>query len=65
MTFVDTTGLGLLVRLLAELRDNGGDLALVASADCGALRRLSSMNLAGLFRVFDAVPGAAALPATG
>ncbi|MEU7891371.1 STAS domain-containing protein [Nonomuraea sp. NPDC049152] len=65
VAFTDTTGLGLLVRLVAELYDEGGDLALVASAGCPALRKLGRMNLTDLFRVFDSVPAAASLPLTG
>ncbi|MEV0390878.1 STAS domain-containing protein [Nonomuraea sp. NPDC050643] len=52
LTFIDTTGLGVLVRLLATLRDRDGSMALVAP-DGQVLRRLRRTNLAPLFPIYD------------
>ncbi|MEU0571806.1 STAS domain-containing protein [Nonomuraea sp. NPDC005983] len=52
LTFIDTTGLGVLVRLLANLRDRDGTMALVAP-DGQVLRRLRRTNLAPLFPIYD------------
>lgn len=54
LTFIDTTGLGVLVRLRAALRDREGTLALVA-ADGQVLRRLRRTNLAPLFPIYDSL----------
>ncbi|MBB2741980.1 UNVERIFIED_ORG: anti-sigma B factor antagonist [Microbispora rosea subsp. rosea] len=50
--FIDTTGVGLLVRLVHNLRDRNGDLALIAPAG-QVLRILRWTNLTRLFRVLD------------
>ncbi|MFB4275005.1 MULTISPECIES: STAS domain-containing protein [unclassified Nonomuraea] len=52
LTFIDTTGLGVLVRQLAALRDRDGTMALVAP-DGQVLRRLRRTNLAPLFPIYD------------
>ncbi|MEV1171023.1 STAS domain-containing protein [Nonomuraea sp. NPDC049784] len=52
LTFIDTTGLGVLVRLLATLRERNGTMALVAP-DGQVLRRLRRTNLAPLFPIYD------------
>ncbi len=52
LTFIDTTGLGLLVRQLASLQDRDGTMALVAP-DGQVLRRLRRTNLAPLFPIYD------------
>ncbi|MEU8249050.1 STAS domain-containing protein [Nonomuraea sp. NPDC048916] len=52
LTFIDTTGLGVLVRLLDSLRERDGTLSLVAP-DGQVLRRLRRTNLAPLFPIFD------------
>lgn len=59
LTFIDTTGLGVLVRLLASLRDRNGTMALVAP-DGQVLRRLRRTNLAPLFPIYDTLPQALA-----
>ncbi|NRQ36202.1 STAS domain-containing protein [Nonomuraea sp. NN258] len=59
LTFIDTTGLGVLVRLLATLRDRDGTMALVAP-DGQVLRRLRRTNLAPLFPIYDTLPQALA-----
>jgi anti-sigma B factor antagonist len=59
LTFIDTTGLGVLVRLLATLRDRDGTMALVAP-DGLVLRRLRRTNLARLFPIYDTLPQALA-----
>jgi anti-sigma B factor antagonist len=53
LTFIDTTGLGVLVRQLAELRARDGTMALVAPADGQVLRRLRRTNLAPLFPIYE------------
>ncbi|GGO17511.1 hypothetical protein GCM10010116_35440 [Microbispora rosea subsp. aerata] len=50
--FIDTTGVGLLVRLLHRVRDRNGDLALIAPGG-QVLRILRWTNLTRLFRVLD------------
>ncbi|MEV7807066.1 STAS domain-containing protein [Microbispora sp. NPDC088329] len=50
--FIDTTGVGLLVRLLHNLRDRNGDLALIAPGG-QVLHILRWTNLTRLFRVLD------------
>ncbi|MFG1944498.1 STAS domain-containing protein [Nonomuraea sp. NPDC048826] len=52
LTFIDTTGLGVLVRQLADLRERDGTMALVAQ-DGQVLRRLRRTNLAPLFPIYD------------
>jgi anti-sigma B factor antagonist len=52
LTFIDTTGLGVLVRQLAELRERDGTMALVAP-DGQVLRRLRRTNLAPLFPIYE------------
>jgi anti-sigma B factor antagonist len=52
LTFIDTTGLGMLVRQLATLQDRDGTMALVAP-DGQVLRRLRRTNLAPLFPIYD------------
>ncbi|MDA0636288.1 STAS domain-containing protein [Nonomuraea sp. MCN248] len=52
LTFIDTTGLGVLVRQLAALRERDGTMALVAP-DGQVLRRLRRTNLAPLFPIYD------------
>ncbi|HLU71923.1 MAG TPA: STAS domain-containing protein [Nonomuraea sp.] len=52
LTFIDTTGLGVLVRQLADLRERDGTMALVAP-DGQVLRRLRRTNLAPLFPIYD------------
>ncbi|MEU1385665.1 MULTISPECIES: STAS domain-containing protein [unclassified Nonomuraea] len=64
LTFIDTTGLGVLVRQLAALRDRDGTMALVAS-DGQVLRRLRRTNLAALFPIHDTLPQALAQPEAG
>ncbi|MFI7612972.1 anti-sigma factor antagonist [Nonomuraea terrae] len=59
LTFIDTTGLGVLVRLLATLRDRNGSMALVAP-DGQVLRRLRRTNLAPLFPIYDTLSQALA-----
>jgi anti-sigma B factor antagonist len=59
LTFIDTTGLGVLVRLLATLRDRNGTMALVAP-DGQVLRRLRRTNLAPLFPIYDTLSQALA-----
>ncbi|MFG1695654.1 STAS domain-containing protein [Nonomuraea sp. NPDC049309] len=59
LTFIDTTGLGVLVRLLASLRERGRTMALVAP-DGVVLRRLRRTNLAPLFPIYDTLPEALA-----
>ncbi|WP_405088349.1 STAS domain-containing protein [Microbispora sp. NBC_01389] len=50
--FIDTTGVGLLVRLAHHLRGREGDLALIAPRG-QVLRILRWTNLTRLFRVLD------------
>lgn len=50
--FIDTTGVGLLVRLVHTLRQRDGDLALIAPGG-QVLRILRWTNLTRLFRVLD------------
>ncbi|MBF8188719.1 STAS domain-containing protein [Nonomuraea sp. K274] len=57
LTFIDTTGLGVLVRQLATLRDRDGTMALVAP-DGQVLRRLRRTNLAPLFPIYDTLSDA-------
>lgn len=57
LTFIDTTGLGVLVRMLASLRDRNGTMALVAQ-DGQVLRRLRRTNLAPLFPIYDTLSAA-------
>jgi len=58
VNFIDTTGLGMLVRLLNKLREKNGDLALIGPR--GQVKRiLQWTNLNRLFPVFDS---AAAIP---
>ena len=64
LTFIDTTGLGVLVRQLAALRDRNGTMALVAP-DGQVLRRLRRTNLAPLFPIYDTLPQALAQPEAG
>ncbi|MFI9590902.1 STAS domain-containing protein [Nonomuraea sp. NPDC052265] len=64
LTFIDTTGLGVLVRQLAALRDRNGTMALVAS-DGQVLRRLRRTNLASLFPIYGTLPEALAQPEAG
>ncbi|HEX4814334.1 MAG TPA: STAS domain-containing protein [Nonomuraea sp.] len=52
LTFIDTTGLGVLVRQLACLRERDGTMALVAP-DGQVLRRLRRTNLAPLFPIYE------------
>ncbi|MGW0802887.1 STAS domain-containing protein [Nonomuraea sp. NPDC002799] len=52
LTFIDTTGLGVLVRRLATMRDQDGTMSLVAT-DGQVLRRLRRTNLASLFPIYD------------
>jgi anti-sigma B factor antagonist len=52
LTFIDTTGLGMLVRQLATLQERDGTMALVAP-DGQVLRRLRRTNLAPLFPIYD------------
>ncbi|WP_036325584.1 STAS domain-containing protein [Microbispora sp. ATCC PTA-5024] len=52
--FIDTTAVGLLVRLVHHLRDRNGDLALVAPRG-QVLRILRWTNLTCLFPVFDSL----------
>jgi len=59
LTFIDTTGLGVLVRLLAQVRDRDGSMALVAP-DGQVLRRLRRTNLAPLFPIYDTLSQALA-----
>jgi anti-sigma B factor antagonist len=59
LTFIDTTGLGVLVRQLATLRDRDGTMALVAP-DGQVLRRLRRTNLAPLFPIYDTLSQALA-----
>ncbi|MEU4579375.1 STAS domain-containing protein [Nonomuraea sp. ATR24] len=59
LTFIDTTGLGVLVRQLASLRDRDGTMALVAP-DGQVLRRLRRTNLAPLFPIYDTLSQALA-----
>ncbi|QFY08413.1 anti-sigma factor antagonist [Nonomuraea phyllanthi] len=59
LTFIDTTGLGVLVRQLAMLRDRDGTMALVAP-DGQVLRRLRRTNLAPLFPIYDTLSQALA-----
>ncbi|MEV4798939.1 STAS domain-containing protein [Nonomuraea sp. NPDC049421] len=59
LTFIDTTGLGVLVRLLASLRERDRTMALVAP-DGQVLRRLRRTNLAPLFPIYDTLPEALA-----
>ncbi|MEU5865762.1 STAS domain-containing protein [Nonomuraea sp. NPDC047529] len=64
LTFIDTTGLGVLVRQLAALRDRNGTMALVAS-DGQVLRRLRRTNLAALFPIHGTLSEALAQPEAG
>ncbi|SEG83487.1 anti-sigma B factor antagonist [Nonomuraea solani] len=57
VTFIDTTGLGVLVRQLATVREREGSMALVAP-DGQVLRRLRRTNLAPLFPIYDTLPEA-------
>ncbi|MFC5830872.1 STAS domain-containing protein [Nonomuraea insulae] len=59
LTFIDTTGLGVLVRQLATLRERDGTMALVAP-DGLVLRRLRRTNLAPLFPIYDTLSQALA-----
>ncbi|MED7925400.1 STAS domain-containing protein [Nonomuraea sp. LP-02] len=59
LTFIDTTGLGVLVRQLAALRERDGSMALVAP-DGQVLRRLRRTNLAPLFPIYDTLSQALA-----
>ncbi|TDC98711.1 anti-sigma factor antagonist [Nonomuraea deserti] len=59
LSFIDTTGLGVLVRVLATLRDRDGTMALVAPPG-QVLRRLRRTNLAPLFPIYDTLPQALA-----
>lgn len=61
MTFIDSTGLSVLVRALKRLRERGGDLAL-ANPSPATLRVL---EIVGLMEVFEiaTVPIAPAAPA--
>lgn len=59
LTFIDTTGLGVLVRQLARLRARDGSMALVAP-DGQVLRRLRRTNLAPLFPIYDTLSQALA-----
>ncbi|MEV5891068.1 STAS domain-containing protein [Nonomuraea fuscirosea] len=59
LTFIDTTGLGVLVRQLAALRDRDGTMALVVP-DGLVLRRLRRTNLAPLFPIYDTLSQALA-----
>ncbi|WP_055479160.1 STAS domain-containing protein [Sphaerimonospora mesophila] len=52
--FIDTTGVGLLVRLMHNLREKQGDLALIGPRG-QVLRILRWTNLTRLFPVFDSV----------
>ncbi|MFG3440379.1 STAS domain-containing protein [Nonomuraea sp. NPDC047897] len=52
LAFIDTTGLGVLVRLRAELVEREGTVVLVAP-DGQVLRRLRRTNLAPLFPIYD------------
>ncbi|GAA2281237.1 anti-sigma factor antagonist BldG [Nonomuraea roseoviolacea subsp. roseoviolacea] len=51
VTFIDTTGLGVLVRVRADLREREGSIALVAPGG-QVLRRLRRTNLAPLFPIY-------------
>ncbi|GGT41655.1 anti-sigma-B factor antagonist [Nonomuraea spiralis] len=64
LTFIDTTGLGVLVRQLAALRDRNGTMALVVS-DGQVLRRLRRTNLAALFPIHETLSQALAQPGAG
>ncbi|MEW9548592.1 STAS domain-containing protein [Nonomuraea sp. NPDC050783] len=59
LTFIDTTGLGVLVRQLAALRERDGSMALVAP-DGQVLRRLRRTNLAPLFPIYETLSQALA-----
>jgi anti-sigma B factor antagonist len=59
LTFIDTTGLGVLVRQLAMLRERNGTMALVVP-DGQVLRRLRRTNLAPLFPIYDTLSQALA-----
>ena len=59
VAFIDTTGLGVLVRQLAALRDRDGSMVLVAPAG-QVLRRLRRTNLAPLFPIYDTLSQALA-----
>ncbi|MER7500182.1 STAS domain-containing protein [Nonomuraea pusilla] len=59
LTFIDTTGLGVLVRQLAALRARNGTMSLVAP-DGQVLRRLRRTNLAPLFPIYDTLAQALA-----
>ncbi|MEU8107888.1 STAS domain-containing protein [Nonomuraea muscovyensis] len=59
LRFIDTTGLGVLVRLRAELSEREGTMALVAP-DGQVLRRLRRTNLAPLFPIYDTLSQALA-----
>ncbi|MEW9530445.1 STAS domain-containing protein [Microbispora sp. NPDC049125] len=59
LRFIDTTGVGLLVRLVHYVRGSGGDLALIGPTG-QVLRILRWTNLARLFPVFDSVADALA-----
>jgi anti-sigma B factor antagonist len=59
LTFIDTTGLGALVRLRAVLNAREGSLSLVAP-DGQVLRRLRRTNLAPLFPIYDSLSQALA-----
>ena len=53
ISHVDSSGMGLLVRYLSRLRNNGGDLRLAAPSDF-VRKLLEVTKLSTLFRVFDA-----------
>lgn len=54
LNFIDTTGVGLLVRLVHNLREKKGDLALIAPRG-QVLRILRWTNLTRVFPMYDSV----------
>jgi anti-sigma B factor antagonist len=61
LTFIDSSGLGVLVGTLRRVRDGGGEVRL-AAASAGVRRVLSVTGLDTVFQVFDTVDDACDTP---
>jgi anti-sigma B factor antagonist len=57
VTFLDSTGLGVLIKTLSHLRENGAEMAVVATT-ARVLKVLTITGMDQVMTVADSVPGA-------